>query len=410
MFTYKPQRGQALVLIVFAIVGLIAMVGLAVDSGNSFADRRNAQSAADNAAIAAALQKVQAVPTGWQLAATNMATSNGYTDDGGIGITTVDVYSMDDPLAAGCGSALPVIANPEEYILVTIHSTVDMMFGPIIGIRQTHNCVYAIAHGKPSVKTSLFYGNAVASTSCDAPSAILASGSSSVLIEGGGLFSNSSANPAISISWESNLTTPSDSGVTAVGGVDIVHGGYPSPISENNSDLQICPMPEEMFPDPDDICTDTIAELPYAEMAVNGAGQKIIPPGIHCITGDFRKDDYFGTNVTLVMLNNGLDWEGNVEVDLSSPFVGPTAGLLIYLPPTNDSTIKMRGTAGMRISGSVLAPSSAIIWIGNFGNTAMQSQWIGKTFDMSGNTNAHVIFNDSRAYKYSAPANVELTQ
>src|SRR5512141_2701217 len=56
----RKERGQALVLIVFAIVGLIGLTGLAIDGGNAYSDRRHAQNAADTAALAAALSKTHA--------------------------------------------------------------------------------------------------------------------------------------------------------------------------------------------------------------------------------------------------------------------------------------------------------------------------------------------------------------
>ena len=49
----RKQQGQAIVIIAAALVGLLALVALAVDGGNAFAQRRNAQNAADGAAMAA---------------------------------------------------------------------------------------------------------------------------------------------------------------------------------------------------------------------------------------------------------------------------------------------------------------------------------------------------------------------
>ena len=49
------ERGQALILIALAAVGLFGMTGLAIDGGMVFSDRRNAQNAADTAALAGAL-------------------------------------------------------------------------------------------------------------------------------------------------------------------------------------------------------------------------------------------------------------------------------------------------------------------------------------------------------------------
>src|SRR5512142_2991857 len=59
MVTNSHERGQALILIVFAIVALVGMTGLAVDGGMAYSDRRNAQNAADGAALAAALGNIR---------------------------------------------------------------------------------------------------------------------------------------------------------------------------------------------------------------------------------------------------------------------------------------------------------------------------------------------------------------
>src|SRR5689334_20899575 len=57
-------RGQALILIALAAVGLFAVTGLAIDGGARFSDRRHAQNAADTAALAAALTKATELTKG----------------------------------------------------------------------------------------------------------------------------------------------------------------------------------------------------------------------------------------------------------------------------------------------------------------------------------------------------------
>src|SRR3989440_3599154 len=47
-----PQGGQAIVLIALLILVLFGMLGLAVDSGRAYVDRRDQQSAVDAAALA----------------------------------------------------------------------------------------------------------------------------------------------------------------------------------------------------------------------------------------------------------------------------------------------------------------------------------------------------------------------
>src|ERR1700686_1678287 len=49
----KLQEGQAIVLIGLLILVLFAMLGLAIDSGRSYVDRRDQQTAVDSAALAA---------------------------------------------------------------------------------------------------------------------------------------------------------------------------------------------------------------------------------------------------------------------------------------------------------------------------------------------------------------------
>src|SRR5512140_1204805 len=82
-------RGQALILIVFAIVALVAITGLAVDGGNSYADRRRAQNAADSAALAGALGRLN--NEAWLDTIHKIATTNGYNNDGKN--NSVEVYS-----------------------------------------------------------------------------------------------------------------------------------------------------------------------------------------------------------------------------------------------------------------------------------------------------------------------------
>ena len=56
MFKTKNETGQSLVLIAVMIFGLFVLAGLIVDGGNMYLNRRQAQTAADAAALAAALE------------------------------------------------------------------------------------------------------------------------------------------------------------------------------------------------------------------------------------------------------------------------------------------------------------------------------------------------------------------
>mgnify|MGYP002336363368 CR=1 FL=1 len=76
----KSERGQAMILIVFSIVGLIGMTALAIDGGNAFVDSRRAETAASAAAMTAATTRIEG--GNWRAAALATARDNGYNNDG----------------------------------------------------------------------------------------------------------------------------------------------------------------------------------------------------------------------------------------------------------------------------------------------------------------------------------------
>ena len=97
MKQHKPsERGQALVMIAFAILGLLALTALSIDGGNVYSDRRNAQNAADTAVLATALSMIRNpddASSDWVVskqAGLNRAADNGYANDGTR--STVEVY------------------------------------------------------------------------------------------------------------------------------------------------------------------------------------------------------------------------------------------------------------------------------------------------------------------------------
>jgi Putative Flp pilus-assembly TadE/G-like len=86
------QRGQILVLFTLGLVAMIAMVGLVLDGGDTFAQRRVEQNSADLAALAGANAYMNHVGTVAQktsaaiTAATAAADDNGYADGGGTSV------------------------------------------------------------------------------------------------------------------------------------------------------------------------------------------------------------------------------------------------------------------------------------------------------------------------------------
>ena len=88
------ERGQLLVVFALALVGIIGTVGLVIDGGSTFVQRRDEQNVADAAAMAAGYAYLEG--TDFTVAAHNVAAANGYTD--GASSTTVMVTESNDEI------------------------------------------------------------------------------------------------------------------------------------------------------------------------------------------------------------------------------------------------------------------------------------------------------------------------
>jgi Flp pilus assembly protein TadG len=99
----RDERGQVIVIFALALVAIVAMVGLVLDGGSAFAQRRSEQNAADLAALAAANDLiVNQGSANWVATARSVAAKNGFTH-GSDGVT-VDVTCWNCPGQALTGS------------------------------------------------------------------------------------------------------------------------------------------------------------------------------------------------------------------------------------------------------------------------------------------------------------------
>ena len=125
----NSQKGQALILIALAMVGLVGFIALAVDGGRVLSDRRHAQNAADTSVLAAALKKVKGgTSVEVKNAGKNRATSNGYTTGTNGAIVEVNFCNESGVTCQG----LPAGADSADYIRVRITSIVATTFARVI--------------------------------------------------------------------------------------------------------------------------------------------------------------------------------------------------------------------------------------------------------------------------------------
>ena len=371
----KYEKGQALIIIVLAIFGLVGLTGLTIDGGNVYSDRRHAQNAADAAAMAAALTKVRAGD--WQAAGMARAADNDYDNNG----TSNTVQVVSPPISG------TYTGNP-DYIQVLITSHVDTYFAGVVGIHQMTNRVQAVSKTKLSGIGPLFDGEAMVALSPDDENAFSTCGNPNVNIENSGIFVNSDHNCAMGASGNVDLSVDTAYSVVNSGSPLCTNGNVNvvGPVVGGAEQIEYPPRID--LPAPSITCTGKATRPAWMEthtspeitsgLTVNG--DRTFAPGNYCFdgnvrfnggditanfvsfkftdgdfslngnatfTGDnivfFSTDDSDGihfngngtivaTNITFYLETGDVVWNGNAENTITAPTTGPNAGMLIYLP------------------------------------------------------------------------------
>jgi hypothetical protein len=380
----KTESGQAIVLLVFAVIALIGFTGLAIDGGMVYSDRRHAQSASDASSLAgggfAALAlgnyqivyqnfncstyDVQKIISDSKLVAKNRALSNDYTN----AEVTVTHFCQDNGLLFD-----------ENYIDFTTTIT-----------RATRTALIHVVYKGPVVNTvestvrvrpqyPLAFGNAIVAMNDDECSGnqygVSTGGSSVINVLGGGIFTNGCFDC-------DGLSCPDEEDETCVDIEGGTIGFAGTNICDRNERLNPKPdkAPEKMppravFSKPPDCNAKGAASLDSITgsmdlnslPAIGGGDVKLV-----CLTssGNAIKitnvhDHLTGKGITIYLPNSGdIDISGGL-VKLSAPdqYPDPSPGLggiLIYVTPQNSSTIKINGNSDSSYEGMIYAPNADV--------------------------------------------------
>ncbi|HCK64681.1 MAG TPA: hypothetical protein DHW49_00315 [Anaerolineae bacterium] len=408
-FSFKrpSEKGQAIVIIIFVIVGLIGTSALAIDGTNAYTDSRRAETAASAAALTAALTRIEGGD--WRAAALTTAAANGYNNDGETNMVELNTPPLSGPYA---GNA--------EYIEVIITSRLQTYFANVIGIPYITNVVSAVSQSKPAVMGEMFPGYALVSlaprSECEVISgsrrpAFWVHSEATINLEGGGLFVNSNNPNCAFISFGSGSVRVRDdsSRITVVGGADIQKPQLITPYPIHTGAPYIPYPPPYIMPRVG--CGSKIAEYDelIATMTSGNWGEDIFPAegarflesGIYCIDGDFVLEagqSLQGSNVVLVV-EGDIKINGNAFVDISAPTGGQFQGLLIYMPIENNGILVLNGGAGSSYRGTILAPGADVRINGlDALEGTYHSQIIGYFIEVDGTDNIYIKYKDEQNY------------
>jgi hypothetical protein len=414
----KGERGQAIILIVFSIIGLIGMTSLAIDGGNALIDRRRTETAASAAALTAALTRIEGGD--WRSAALATANANGYNNDGISSIIEMNTPPLSGPYA-----------GDSEYIEVIITSHLDTYFGPVIGVPRVTNVARAVTRTKPSEYGEMFDGYALVSlaphSGCeeDEKKSFWIHSEASISLTGGGVFVNSDNTECAIIQFGSGSVRINDtSPIVVVGGEDIQKPKLITPYPIQTGAVPIAYPPAIKMPEVG--CGAKVAAVDEltGTLMTAGAwddGDEDFPPegvttlegGTYCISGDVVIESgtkLQGKGVLLIIEDGEFRVSGDAEVSLSAPQNGPATGLLIYMPITNEGRIALNGNADSRFRGTILAPAGDIRLNGMDSEYGFHSQIIGRYIEVDGQDNIVIAYKDDENYDAYKMPEVLLSQ
>jgi Flp pilus assembly protein TadG len=406
----QHEKGQALILIALAAVGLFAFAALAIDGSRLYSDKRHAQNSADTAAMAAALAHGRGSDV--TTAALERALSNGYDDNGTTNDVTVTV--VDSP-AGVCP------ANTEgKDITVDIVSTIDTTFARVLGRQTVTTAVTATSRTCGSYLGPPFDGNAIVAL---APSGkgYDGTGTPNWYISGGGIFSNSSSSNAAYCNGAAEIHAPS---VTVVGTTDLGCHVVDIPTSTPNAPAYSAAAIAGFLPRQpacNGIATQSGGQW-SPQAGADGSRMPYFPdggdfaPGIYCFSDDPApiSNAITGTGVMFYAShpNFSLKFAGNgASITASAQTSGEYAGILFYIAPQFDANgnliqtqqLDLRGNGVGDVTGTIWAPSANVTMFGNSGTGAFNSQIIAYTVDSGGTANINISFNPNDNHTLALP-------
>lgn len=420
------QRGQALVLIILAIVGVLGVSALAIDGGMIYAERRRAQNAADAAVYAGALVRAKGGSVNEaRSAALAQATTNGFTAD-----SETSVQFLNPPQAPN------VYSGDARYYQVIISGSVTPIFSQFVfsggAFRYTVEAVARAAEGTAFAPGAALFATSTAGGECDS---IFFMGNGNITIRGGDVISNNPSNSgnctAGQLGGSGNLTIQN-------GGIKLVGGWRQNGSGQLNGTLTtgIQPVPLPPFPEPD--CASAPTPAPsyqqggytwinpgkYTDFTwQNNSGNLMLNPGMYCFQGSSNGGfKVLGGNVSSYDNPNTSQVEGVFFVILSGNFsIGGNGaininradnlvnngnqygGYLLYMPYNNTGNVTFGGGSGTMYTGTVYAPGPTTnpssqpkcVIDGGAGNVGLRSQVICYNIKVVGNANIEVNYNSN---------------
>ncbi|MDP1545169.1 MAG: hypothetical protein Q8L87_04030, partial [Anaerolineales bacterium] len=309
-------------------------------------------------------------------------------------------------------------------ITVEITSVTNTTFANVVGVQQVTNVVSATTRSCGTYIAPIFDGNAIVSL---APSGrgFEAIGTPKWIINGGGIFSNSTSCPSVYRNGAATVSLPGGHGITTPGCAQGLNG-IPT-ISGSSVPQYTWAQYQSLLPRTP-ACNGTATKVDgvwYPQANTDGStvafsGDMVFSSGLYCVTnspGPYH-GEISGTGVTFYVMsaNFNMKFNGGGNLTATAPNAGDYAGVLMYLAPQVDSNgnlqntqdIDLKGNGNASFVGSIIAPSADIEMHGNSGTKGFESQIIGYQVDTGGGATIAITYNAGNNYQAAQPMEIML--
>jgi len=434
----EKERGQALVLLVFGIVTLLGFAALAVDGGMLYADRRQAQNAADASSLAGGgvaalhLENTHMTYINWDCSDGRVLSARQLGENAAINRAGSNDFTIDQDISDdhGVDSTCGLVDNGsyiDKYLDLRTRITDDTptAFAHFVYSGPLRSTVEAITRIRP--RMPLGFGNAIIALGdvCQGnDGGVTFDGTSAVYVNGGGVFSNAC--------------------IVGGGTVDVnVTGGeircYGSNCYTNNGGASLSPPPQENAPyrlPPESVAVPapdcnaagmvdrsmagnptTIQPGRYSQtIRVNNNETLTMEPGLYCLANGATINaggSLNGEGVTIYVTGGDFLTNGAAAVVLSAPpsrnchYCPPAiGGVVIYMAPGNTGTVYITGTSSSSYTGTVYAPNGTVEAGGTAESIYVHTQLIGWTVKVHGTPDLYINFEEEKTF--TIPAMLEL--
>lgn len=383
----RDEAGNTLILTVLSMVLLTGFAGLAIDVSLASHVKRQLQTAADAAAVAAAIDYHRG-DSDPQQAAKNATAANGITDGSNGASVTVNCppTSGDYSASGACNGYFEAVAaepSPANFMSLFGYSDIGVSARAVAGLSGAGGCVYAVRTGSSVTGISLSGSTQISTPDCATYD------NANLSITGGGSLTAQSINVVGS--------TPS-CGVGSTGCMST----WPTLISAYTDPLAWVQPPTVPSSCSATISTSGTYGTPgnpdavncYASITVAGGVNVNLNPGIYIVTGNFTvsgSGQVSGNGVTFYMAgsNSQVAFSGNAgSTGLSAPDENcgcSYPGLLFFQDRSDSKTFTFTGASGGQIKGIIYAPDAQLNFSGGSSANPFTLALVGGTLDITGN-------------------------